>query len=136
MWLYNDVELTEVPEGYVGFTYCITNLKTGRQYIGKKNFYSNRRVAVKGRKTKKKVKSVSDWRNYYGSNAVLMDDVSNGEVGNFRRDILRLCKSKAEMSYYEIKEQIEREVLFKPDLFYNNFIGCRIHAKHLKLPTS
>jgi hypothetical protein len=34
------------------------------------------------------------------------------------------------MSYYELKEQVDREVLFS-DEYYNEFIGCKIHARHL-----
>lgn len=132
MWVYNDKELNEVPEGFIGFVYCITNLKTGRQYIGKKNFFSNLRIKVAKRKTRKKVTKESNWREYFGSNSVLVADVQNDDASNFKREIIHLCKNKATMSYFEIKEQIEREVLFKPDKYYNNFIGCRIHSKHLK----
>jgi hypothetical protein len=132
MWLYDDTELTEVPEGYVGFVYLITNQLTGRQYVGKKNFFSTRRKRVAGKSRRKTITTESDWREYHGSNSVLVADVQTHGVQHFRHQILRLCKSKAEMSYYEIKEQIDREVLFKPEAYYNNFIGCRIHGKHMK----
>jgi len=41
------------------------------------------------------------------------------------------------MSYYEAKEQFDRDVLFS-DEYYNEFIGCKIHAKHVRksMPTS
>lgn len=131
MWKYNNEELSEVPENIVGFVYCITNQLSGKQYIGKKNFYSNRRVKVKARKNRRKVTNVSNWRDYYGSNADLLSDVESLGSCNFSREILHFCKNKAEMSYLEIKEQIEREVLFSEN-YYNNFIGCRIHKNHLK----
>ena len=35
------------------------------------------------------------------------------------------------MSYYEAKLQFEKNVLLS-DEYYNEFIGCKIHAKHLK----
>tara|TARA_B100000242_G_scaffold253644_1_gene196045 strand:- start:262 stop:438 length:177 start_codon:yes stop_codon:yes gene_type:complete len=53
----------------------------------------------------------------------------NGQ-DKFKREILKLCKTKGEMSYYEAKLQFENNVLFRDD-YFNNFIGCRIHAKHL-----
>lgn len=132
MWLLNNVELTEIPEYAIGFVYCITNLTNGRKYIGKKNFYSTKRVRVKGRTNKKKVRSESDWREYFGSNSVLLSDVQTLGLDNFKREIIHICKSKASMSYFEVKEQIEREVLFSEN-YYNEFVGCRISAKHLKL---
>lgn len=131
MWLHENTEINEVPDGYVGFVYLITNLKTGRQYVGKKNFFSTKRVKVKGRANKRKIKSESTWRDYFGSNTEINDDVILLGKDSFNREILHFCRSKAEMSYLEIKEQIERKVLFT-DKYYNNFIGCRIHGKHLK----
>ena len=131
-WYYEDKEVTEIPEPYIGFVYCVTNLINGKKYIGKKNFYSTRRVRQRNKTKRKVVKSDSNWQQYFGSNADIISDVETLGVHNFRRDILRFCKTKAEMSYFEIKEQIEREVLFKPENFYNNYIGCRIHRKHLK----
>jgi len=41
-----------------------------------------------------------------------------------------LCKTKGECSYYEAKKQFEYDVLLN-DEFYNEFIGCKIHSKHL-----
>jgi len=42
-----------------------------------------------------------------------------------------MCKSKAEMNYYETKEQFFRDVLFDPKS-YNNMINCRIGGKQIK----
>lgn len=132
MWLYEDKEVDELPPDCVGFVYLITNVATGRMYIGKKGTISTRRVKVKNRKSRKVVRKESDWRTYYGSSAALLLDVEACGKNGFKREITRFCRSKAEMSYYEIKQQIDNEVLFKPDLYYNNFVGCRIHAKHFK----
>jgi len=48
----------------------------------------------------------------------------------FKREIVKLCKTKGEMSYHEAKMQFDNDVLLRED-YYNNFIGCKIHAKHL-----
>lgn len=133
MWLLNGIELTDVPPDVVGFVYIITNLKTGRQYVGKKNFYSTKRVKVKNRTNRKRVISESDWVDYFGSNSVLVSEIQTGKKCDFKREILHLCYSKGEMALLEAKEQINREVLYHPDRYYNNFIGCKIHSKHLKL---
>ena len=43
MWVYNKTIFDEIPEGMVGFVYLITNLMNDRKYIGKKNFYLDRK---------------------------------------------------------------------------------------------
>ena len=127
MWLYNDQPFEEVGE-YVGFVYRITNLTNNKKYIGKKNFYFSRTKTIKGKKKRSKVES--DWRDYYGSNKELNADVALHGEGNFRREILRLCKSKAEFGYYEAKYQFDLNVL-ESDEYYNTWIMCRVHKKHL-----
>jgi hypothetical protein len=129
MWLYENVELLEVPNDMIGFVYQITNLVNGRRYIGKKNFFFSKTKQVKGKKKRTKVES--DWKSYYGSNQSLIDDVKKFGTENFKREILRLCKSKAEFSYFEAKYQFDEDVLFRED-FYNEWIMVRVHKKHLK----
>jgi hypothetical protein len=108
--------------------YCITNTKTGRQYIGKKLFFSMRAKIIKGKR--KRVKKESDWKEYYGSSEDLQQDVELLGTEIFLREILYLCKSKGECSYKEAREQFDRKVLESND-YYNQFIGCKIHKKHL-----
>ena len=55
MWLYKDKEVGEEDiEGYAAFVYRITNLETGKMYIGKKILKSIRRKKVKGKTRRKK----------------------------------------------------------------------------------
>ena len=127
MWLYNNVEFTDVGE-YVGFVYLITNLTNGRKYIGKKNFYFSKTRTIKGKRKRSKVES--DWRDYYGSNKELQTDVELLGKDLFERKILKLCKSKGEFGYYEAKYQFENNVL-EDDSWYNTWIMVRVHKKHL-----
>lgn len=123
----------EFLKDYVGFVYCITELDTGKKYIGKKLFWSTRKIPpLKGHKRKRIRKSESDWRKYYGSNEELKVLVEQKGGGAYYREILHLCKTKGECSYLEAKEQFLRDVLLN-DKYYNEFIGCKIHSKHLKL---
>ena len=86
-WLYNDTDFTEEQIGeFYGFVYLITNLKTGRKYIGKKYFYSSKIKSIKGKK--KKIKVSSNWKTYFGSNAELLSDVKELGEENFSRIIL------------------------------------------------
>ena len=131
-WYYQNVIVEELPEDCVGFVYLITNLISGRKYIGKKlakfSKTTVRTVRLKnGTKKKKKIRSKidSDWRDYYGSSTELNADVQQLGAENFRREILYHCKSKAEASYIEAREQFERRVL-ESDEYYNGIINVRV----------
>lgn len=131
MWLYENQEVESVPDAIVGFVYIITNLQTGKRYIGKKLFTRAKRVVRKGRSRRTRVES--DWRDYFGSNEQLLCEVTALGHEHFRRDIVHLCRTKGECSYHEARLQFEHRVLEFPDLFYNSWISCKIHRKHLKL---
>jgi len=132
MWYYNDKQYDETPEEFQGFVYIITELDTGKKYIGKKNFWKPK-VLPKNSKRNRRVRTrvESDWRTYYGSNTSLQTLKESKGSENYRRDIIRLCETKGEMSYYEAKAQFDNDVLFS-DEWYNEFIGCKIHSRHLK----
>jgi hypothetical protein len=130
MWLYNGQEYQSPDEKLVGFVYLITCLTSGRKYIGKKLFWSMRRKQVKGKV--KRVKTESDWKKYWSSSEELKGDVTRLGEDNFKREILHLCFGKGELSYLEVREQIDNRVLEHPSLWYNNLIYCKIHGSHLK----
>lgn len=138
MWTYENQIVEQLPEDCVGFVYNITNLVTGRQYIGKKlskfSKTSYKTVTLKnGTKKKKKIKSKidSDWMTYYGSSIELNKDVEALGKDNFKREILYYCNSKALCSYTEAREQFARRVLESDD-FYNGQISVRTHGSHIK----
>jgi hypothetical protein len=133
MWLYNDKEIgDEDIEGYASFVYIITNLETGKKYIGKKIFKSIQRKKIKGKTRKKRVEKDSGWKNYYGSNLELLADVEKLGADKFKREILKLCKTRGTASYYEAKYQMQHEVLEYPDLWYNQWVMCKVHRSHIK----
>jgi hypothetical protein len=138
MWFYKDNIIEELPEDCVGFVYNIRNTVSGRQYIGKKlakfSKTTYKTVTLKnGTKKKKKIRSKinSDWMDYYGSSIELNKDIEKLGKEIFTREILYFCKSKAECSYVESREQFARRVLESDD-YYNNNIMCRIHGSHIK----
>lgn len=136
MWIYNEEEFNPEKNDigkYHGFVYVIEEKTTGMKYIGKKGFWRSKILPVtKSRKRRKHTLVESDWATYYGSNTLLKENVKEQGEDIYNRVILRLCKTKGEMSYFEAKEQFDKEVLLRDD-YYNAFIGCRIHSKHLKL---
>lgn len=131
MWHYNGTEVRdEDVQDCIGFVYLITNLSNNKQYVGKKLFLSTRTKLINGKK--KKVKTDSGWRDYFGSNALIKEDVKSLGAENFRREILHLCKSKGTCNYLEMREQIDRRVL-ESDQFYNDQIYVRVHRSHIKM---
>jgi hypothetical protein len=129
-WLYKDNDFTEdqIGENY-GFVYVITNLVSGRKYIGKKFFYSSKTKVVKGKK--KKLKVASDWQTYYGSNEELKKDVIMHGREQFKREIIHLCLTKGTAGYLEAKEQFINGVLESDD-YYNTWIMVRVRDSHIK----
>jgi len=132
MWLYENKEYNDTPEDYQGFVYVITELDTNKKYIGKKNFWRPKILPKNSKRSRRvKTKVDSDWREYYGSSKEVQILVERRGEDNFKREILKLCKSKGEMSYYEAKLQFDNDVLLRDD-YYNEFIGCKIHSRHVK----
>lgn len=138
MWTHLKETVEELPEDCVGFVYQITNLTNSRKYIGKKlaKFAKTTYKVVKlknGTKKKKKIRSKidSDWMDYYGSSIELNKDVEALGKENFTREILYYCRSKAECSYIEAREQFNRRVLESDD-YYNGQISVRVHGSHIK----
>jgi hypothetical protein len=137
-WLFENQQIEALPEDCVGFVYLITNLTTGRKYIGKKlaKFSKTTYKTVKlknGTKKKKRIKSKidSDWLTYYGSNDELNKDIQTLGSDKFKREILYYCKSKSECSYIEAREQFRHQVLESDD-YYNGQISVRVHGSHIK----
>jgi hypothetical protein len=138
VWLYEHTQIETLPEDCVGFVYLITNKLSGRKYIGKKlaKFSKTTYRVVKlknGNKKRKRIRSKidSDWQLYYGSNDQLNRDIEALGADNFTREILFYCRSKAECSYIEAREQFNHKVLESDD-YYNGQIVCRIHGSHIK----
>ena len=131
-WTYQGQPFTSDMIGdNIGFVYQITNLNNGKKYIGKKWFWSTKKLPpLKGKKRKRTVKKESDWMKYFGSSEEVKLLVEQHGEDNFQREILRLCKTKGECTYYEAKLQFDFDVLLRDD-YYNEFIGCKIHSKHL-----
>lgn len=136
-WFYRGQMVLELPQDCVGFVYIITNLKTGRKYIGKKlaKFAKTRykmHLQKNGKKVRKKIRSHidSDWQTYWGSSKELTQDIELQSTQAFHREILHLCTSKAICSYLEAKEQFARGVL-ESNNWYNGQISVRVHGSHI-----
>ena len=115
---------------FFGFVYRITNLQTGKQYIGRKYFVQKR----KPRGGKRRVTSESDWKKYYGSSPELKADVKQFGKENFKREILSLHESLGKVNYEETKQLFLNNVLQETledgsPKFYNSNILGRYYRK-------
>ena len=123
-WILN--ENVEINEETFGFIYEITNTVTNKKYIGKKQCFSRiKRKPLKGKKRNRIDSKESDWKSYTSSSNDLNEEIKKYGKDKFIFKILRTCDSKWALAYFEIKEQIEKDVLFRDD-YHNGIINCRI----------
>jgi len=133
--------IDKFPENCIGFVYKITNIKTGRFYIGRKSLYSNvkKKLTKKelselngpGRKpTKKLVTSESNWAVYWGSNKGILQEIKEGGTSMFRKEILKFCYNKKQLTYWELHYQCLENVLLT-DKSYNDNILAKFFRKDL-----
>ncbi|OUW48036.1 MAG: hypothetical protein CBD47_03600 [Synechococcus sp. TMED187] len=117
---------------WYGFVYVITNRALNKKYIGKKFFWSKKTLPpLKGKKRKRRSIIESNWRDYYGSSANLMEDVETQGKDMFHREIVYLGKGKGDLAYMEAKLQFENEVLLRDD-YYNGIINIRLGGNSVK----
>lgn len=126
-WVFQGKSFTEADIGdYIGFVYIIHNKTKNKFYIGKKNFYKVVKLKpLKGKTRKRLKKSFTDWEKYTGSSLELNTDILGGDV--IEKTIIKLCTSKASMTYYELKYQMEQDALFRED-YYNGIINVRLSS--------
>ena len=130
-WLYEGKPFTSDDiDDLFGFVYCITNNKTGREYIGRKYFWQFR--TPKGKK--RKVKSESDWKKYCGSCPELKEEIQQLGRQNFSRTILSLHKTAGKTNYEETKQLFTKAVLTEQlddgtPKYYNSNILSRYFRK-------
>lgn len=133
-WIYDGKPVTGTEPFFQdakAFVYIIRNQKTGRSYIGKKRLQFTTHKRKRNRKTRIKVVKQSDWATYWGSSDELKSDIAKLGTKCFSREILRFCRSLSDANYHELREQMIKDVLLYPDLYYNAYVGSRISRKQL-----
>ena len=126
-WTYKGTAFTSDDiDSFFGFVYRITNLQTGKQYIGRKYFTSSR----KPRGGKRKVTTESDWKRYYGSSKELKEDVKELGRSVFRREIISLHRTKGWVNYEETRQLFLNNVLSEDENYYNSNILGRYMKKN------
>jgi hypothetical protein len=106
----------------------VTNLKTGKKYIGKKQYHQHLKVKVPGKTRRKSVTKPSNWEKYTTSSKDVNADIKELGMESFHFEIMYECDTKGCLRYAEIHEQHNYNVLTDKDedgnrLWYNNAIG-------------
>ena len=123
-WQFNGEDFdTDNIGNAEGFVYVIES-PDGRYYIGKKFFWSIRKVKGFIRRKKKE----SDWKNYYGSSDNLKELVELYGKDQFKRVIISLHKTKGDCNYEEVRQQFIHNVL-EDERFINDNINGKWHRK-------
>jgi len=131
-WLYNGQfieDISQLENSPFGFVYIITQKSTGKKYIGRKLLTKSSRKTIKGKK--KKIRVESDWKNYWGSSPALLVAIEKHGKEDFKREIVKLCYSKSECSYWETKLIFETDAIISEN-YFNDWVSCKISGKHLK----
>jgi len=103
------------PKKYVGFVYQVTELKTGKKYIGIKKFWT-----PKGKET--------NWRKYNTSSGKLKDcDLNNKR--KYRKEITHLCESVTEMKTTEAYLQLQYYMTGRWNEIFNEVINIRLRIR-------
>ena len=130
-WTYKGTTFfTDDIGDFFGFVYLITNLQSGKKYIGRKYFWSKR----KPRGGKRRVTTESDWKKYYGSSDELKAD--RKLLGNscFKREILSLQPTAGKVNFEETRQLFLNNVLTESltdgtPAYYNSNILGRYYRK-------
>ena len=112
---------------FFGFVYRITNLQSGKEYIGRKYFWQKRKP--RNGSGKRRVTSESNWKKYYGSSEELKTDRKLLGDEFFKREIISLHKTLGKVNYEETKQLFLNNVLQEtlkdgtPKYYNSNILG-------------
>lgn len=136
-WVYQNKKIENIdqlPSNAIGFIYRTIHQPTNKMYIGKKVLYFNTKKKLTkkeiaewskpGRAPKTKiVNKESDWIKYYGSDKWILQQIKEGRKDEFVREILQLCYTKKQLTFYEVYHQMLNNVLTDNQYLNDNILG-------------
>lgn len=129
-WFYEDKpieKIEDIPvEKAIGFIYIITQLSTGKRYLGKKLLTKSSRKTINGKT--KKIRTESDWKTYWSSSPELKQLVREIGTQDFKREIIAFVFSKSELMYAEEFALYYTNALLD-EAYFNGNIRSRIQRK-------
>ena len=130
-WEYKgkQLEIDDIPTKAIGFIYMITQLSTGKRYIGRKMLTSASRKTVKGKT--KKTRKESDWMTYWSSSPKIKQWIEESGYDDFSREILLFVSSKGMLAYAEEMALYSVGALESDD-WINDNIRAKIYRSWVK----
>lgn len=125
MWIYkgNELKDEDVPEKAIGFIYMITQISTGKLYIGRKLLTKAGSKQINGKR--KKIRLSSNWKEYWSSSPQIKEWIdAAGDTQDFKREILTFCHNKSELLYLE-----ENILHFTNAMLSDSFINENIRSR-------
>ena len=129
MWKFKDIQIKskeDIPVEFknsIGFIYIITQLSTGRRYIGRKLLTKASTKTTKG--IKKKIRKDSDWIEYWSSSPKIKAWIDESGTDDFSKEILIFVSSKSELMYAEEYYLYKTNALLS-DMWLNDNIRAKI----------
>lgn len=133
-WTLKGMEIKHIkdfPDGAIGFIYML-HFSDGKKYIGRKNLYSytkrnfgKKELALmtdKRKKTYEIVKKEMKWQTYEGSKKEIKDLKEDG-ITVVKKEILKVCFTLKQMTYYETQCLFSYGVLEGYDFYNDNILG-------------
>ena len=121
-WVRYDTEESFVPNlDKFGFVYIITNTKSGKAYVGCKQYFIGKK------------KASSKWEMYTGSSKYLNEDIEKIGKKHFTFEVIAEYKNKRSLQYYEAYYQMKWNVLTATiegsdeQAFYNGYVGGKFY---------
>lgn len=127
-WFYQGKEIKSINDcepDALGFIYEITNLSNNKKYLGRKTI---RKPNYTSGVNKGKSKGNYVFTTYCGSSKSLLEDIKSGNT--YKKEIIRWCYSKAELTYYESQAIYCSDSLIRED-FYNFWCKSTVYSRHL-----
>ena len=120
-WTYQGdtlVSIEAVPKNAIGFIYLITQVSTGKKYIGRKLLTKAATKTVNGKK--KKLRVESDWKDYWSSSPKIKQWIDENGYDDFRREVLLFVESKSQLMYAEEAALYHVDALLRDDFLNDN----------------
>lgn len=124
--------IKDFPEGVEGFIYML-HFSNGKKYIGRKSIYSyttreftkkeKALITDKRLKTWETVKKEVKWQSYTGSSGREMKGVMEDGATLVKKEILKVCFTKKQITYYETQCLFAYGVLEGDDFYNDNILG-------------
>lgn len=119
-WTYKGEVVNDISSDYLGFVYRLTEIETGKKYIGYKRAW----VLKKGRQTSKQ----SNWKSYNSSGAALAGlDVNNPK--KFKKEILYFGTNQTDLRTCEIYLLLFYYMNDRWEELYNENINIRLRIR-------